>query len=132
VLVLTSDSPGSMAEAQTYIIDNDAASLPSVSVQATDGSASEEKNPGTPPQTDPGVFTISVAGTLSNQLTVYYTFPPPSTPVVGATNGADYTATPASSVTIPAGSSSATVTIQPIDDSMKANWMKALLRTQEA
>lgn len=59
---------------------------------------------------DPGVFTIIRSGDASTALTVSYTISG------SALNGTDYTALPAS-VEIPAGATSATLTIAPIDDS---------------
>jgi len=74
---------------------------PTVTVAATDSAAGEPTNP--------GVFTISRTGSTSASLTVSFS--------VGgtATSGSDYTAL-GTSLTIPAGAASATVTISPIDD----------------
>lgn len=76
--------------------------VPFVSLTATDGEANEAG--------DNGVFTFTRNGTSGN-LVVHYT--------IGgtATNGGDYTTIPAS-VTIADGQSTATVTIQPIYDSL--------------
>ncbi|PYK99615.1 MAG: hypothetical protein DME19_08005 [Verrucomicrobia bacterium] len=76
---------------------------PTVSVAATDGNASEQ-GPGT------GTFTLTRTGDTSSALTVNYT--------LGGTavNGTDYQQL-GTSVTVPAGASSATVTVTPIDDS---------------
>ena len=81
--------------------------LPTVTVSATDSAAAEN-----PPDT--GTFTVSRTGSTTTALTVYYT-------VSGtATTGSDYTALPGS-VTIPAGSSSATITVTPINDTTVEN-----------
>src|SRR5213082_1247742 len=76
--------------------------MPSVSVVATDADASEQGR-------DPGEFTFTRTGDASLDLTVNYT--------LGGTaqNGTDYQQ-PGTSVTIPAGATSATVTVTPIDD----------------
>ena len=78
--------------------------LPEVTVAASDASASE-----TGPDT--GTFTLTRTGSTTNPLTVYFTTSGT------ATSGSDYTALPASLV-IPAGQSSATLTVTPIDDSL--------------
>ncbi|MEA2710118.1 MAG: hypothetical protein QOF78_2719, partial [Phycisphaerales bacterium] len=84
-----------------------ATTTPTVSVAATDSSASE-------PGTNTGKFTITRTGSTSASLLVNY--------VIGgsATNGSDYNSL-AGSVTIPAGSSSATVTVTPKDDATVEN-----------
>jgi hypothetical protein len=76
---------------------------PTVTVAATDSDAGEPSNP--------GVFTITRTGSTTSALAVSYT--------VGgtATSGSDYTAL-GTSVTIPAGAASATVTVTPIDDTV--------------
>jgi hypothetical protein len=74
---------------------------PVVTIEATDAVAAEPANTGT--------FTVTRTGSTSASLDVFYT-------VTGtATNGSDYTAL-AGSVTIPAGQSTATITVGPIDD----------------
>ena len=81
----------------------DSAAATTVSVTATDPAASE-------PGTNTGTFTVSRSGGSTSQpLAVAY--------AVGgsATRGSDYQQIPGS-VTIPAGASSATVTIAPVDD----------------
>jgi hypothetical protein len=75
--------------------------VPVVNIEATDGSAAEAGG-------DVGVFTISQSGG-SSELVVNYTI------TGSAENGIDYETIEAS-VTIPAGSNSATITIIPIDD----------------
>jgi hypothetical protein len=94
------------AKATVNIIDNDIATI---TVQASDSKAAETA-PGVTP--NPGVFTFKrVGGNIPEALTVFYT--------VGgnATLGTDYTAIP-TSVTFAAGSDTATVIINPIDDSI--------------
>ncbi len=80
-----------------------AATLPGVSVNASDAFASE-------PGTDRGSFTVTRTLVTAKPLTVYYK--------VGgkAAAGTDYTALPGS-VVIPAGAASAVVTVAPLDDS---------------
>jgi len=82
------------------IQDNDAI----VNISVSDGTASETG-------ADPGVFTISRMGPTTSALTVFYTASG------SATHGADYSAL-SGHVTIPAGSTSATITILPIDDTL--------------
>ena len=82
-------------------------SLPTVRLVATDATAAETASGVT---ANPGVFTISRTGVTTAALTVNYA-------ISGtATNGVDYT-TLGSSVVIPAGSASATITVTPRDDS---------------
>jgi subtilisin family serine protease len=77
--------------------------LPTVTVTATDSSASESGP-------DPGTFTVTRTGGTTSALTVNYVLSG------SAQNGSDYQTLPAS-VTIPAGAASAAVTVSPIDDS---------------
>jgi hypothetical protein len=93
---------GTPSSATVTISDNDTAPLPAVTVSATDAGAGEPSNP--------GVFTITRTGGTASALTVAYT--------VGgnAASGSDYNAL-GSSITIPAGASSATRTVTPIDNS---------------
>jgi hypothetical protein len=82
--------------------------VPSVSVTAGKATSAETAS-GKPVNT--GNFVISRTGPTTLPLTVEYA-------VTGsATNGVDYTTIP-STVTIPAGKSSATVTVAPIDNSL--------------
>jgi hypothetical protein len=74
-----------------------------VSIAATDANAAEAA-------ADPGVFTITRTGSTAAALTVTLAYGG------GATNAVDYTSLP-TSVTIPAGSASTTLTVTPIDDS---------------
>jgi len=75
-----------------------------VTIAATDSSAAEAG-------LDPGTFRVSRTGSTASPLTVFYT--------VGgsATNGTDYQSL-SGSVTIPGGSSTALITVTPIDDSL--------------
>ena len=76
----------------------------SVSIEASDEMASEEG-----PET--GTFDVTRSGDTTNALTVYYS-------IRGtATKGTDY-ATIASSLTIPAGQTTATITVTPVDDTI--------------
>ena len=90
---------GSPAAATVTITDND---LPSVSVTAVDGAASE-----TGP--DPGSFTITRTGSTTASLTVAYKL------TGTATNGTDYSSL-ATTVVIPAGQTSASLTVTPTND----------------
>lgn len=93
-------SPGDTAT--VTIIDNDSSSgLATVSIVATDNTASE-------PGSDTGTFTISRTGDTSADLTVSFS-------VSGTAGAADYTSI-GTSATIPAGESETTVTITPVDD----------------
>jgi subtilisin family serine protease len=90
--------------AKVIIADNDQPPpLPAITITATDASAAEPGNTGT--------FTISRSGSTASSLIVNYT-------ISGtAQNGADYQSL-SGSVTIAAGSSSANVAINPVDDSV--------------
>jgi hypothetical protein len=81
---------------------NSGSSLPIVSIAAPDATAAE-------PGTDVATFTVSRTGSTSNVLGVNYT--------IGGTasNGTDYSSL-SGTVTIPAGSASAQITLTPIDD----------------
>jgi hypothetical protein len=83
------------------------ASKPTVSITATDASASEPANNGS--------FTVSRTGATSVSLRVYY-----STSVSTATSGTDYAALPGY-VDIPAGQSSAVISVVVIDDTTIEN-----------
>lgn len=105
IIVGLSNPTGAVAGANvshTYTIVND--DTPVVSITATDAAAAEGASP------DTGTFTVSRTGPTTNALTVNFT-------VSGtATSGTDYTAI-GTSVTIPAGASSAPVTVTPVDNS---------------
>jgi hypothetical protein len=91
---------GSPSAATVTITDNDVA-LPTVAVTTTDNAAAEPAATGT--------FTFTRTGSTAAALTVNYA-------VSGtATSGSDYTSL-GTSVTIPAGSASATRTVTPVDD----------------
>jgi acetyl esterase/lipase len=95
---------GSPSSATVTLTDNDSTSgLPTVTLAATNANAAE---PGTS-----GTFTISRTGATTAALTVNFA-------VSGtATSGSDYTAL-ATSVSIPAGQSTAILTVTPIDDTI--------------
>jgi hypothetical protein len=89
---------GTPSSATVTLNDNDP---PSVTVVATDASASEPTNP--------GVFTFSRTGPTSSPLTAQFS-------VSGsATAGSDYTTLP-SSITFAAGAASTNLAVNPIDD----------------
>ena len=77
---------------------------PSVTVSATDASAAEAGP-------NPGAFTFTRSGSTTSSLTVAYTFGGT------ATAGGDFTgATASGTITFPAGSATALLTITPVDD----------------
>ncbi|MCX5659691.1 MAG: choice-of-anchor D domain-containing protein, partial [Planctomycetota bacterium] len=78
---------------------------PTVTIVATDAQAAETG-------LDPGLFTVTRTGLSATGLTVNYSI---ATGAGMATNGSDYGLL-SGSVTIPAGKTSATVSIAPIDD----------------
>ncbi|HEY2329659.1 MAG TPA: Ig-like domain-containing protein [Verrucomicrobiae bacterium] len=90
---------GAAASATISIVSNVVVTLPTISVAATDASASRVG-------LDPGTFTITRTGSTGAALTVNYS--------LGGTavNGSDYNLL-ATSVTIPAGSASTTLTVAP-------------------
>ncbi|MBE9141881.1 Calx-beta domain-containing protein [Planktothrix mougeotii] len=90
------------------IADNDVVTKPTVSLTTTDSSAAETTSGQT---ANPGRFTVTRTGITTNPLTVYYT--------TGgtATKGTDYQNL-LGSVTIPAGSTTATIPINVIDDGL--------------
>src|ERR1051326_5339120 len=97
---------GSPNTATVMIADNDT----TVSISATDPNAAEAG-------LDPGVFTVTRTDSVGNP--VDPTFPVTVNYGISGTasNGADYSLI-GTSVVIPAGASSATVTITPIDDAL--------------
>src|SRR5207249_3349183 len=106
VLTLSADAAytiGSPNSATVTIADNDQPPLPTVTVVASDANASESGP-------NSGTFTVSRTGSTTAALTVKYSLGG------SAANGSDY-ATLSGSVNISAGSSSATVTVNPVDDS---------------
>ncbi len=88
------------------IVMGSSASLPTVTISATDAAAGEATTPNT------GTFTVSRTGPTTAALTVNF-----SAPTGTATLTTDYTLSPSGSVTIPIGSTTTTVTITPVDDS---------------
>jgi hypothetical protein len=93
---------GAPSTATVTITDDDV--LPTVAVTASDAAASEPAATGT--------FTVTRTGSTTTALTVTYTLGGT------ATNGSDYAAAPASPLTIPAGATSAAITVTPTDDSL--------------
>ena len=91
------------SQPDTFAIVKGGASTPAVTITATDASAAEAAG-------NPGQFTVSRGTSGSTALAVNLT--------VGgtATNGTDYTTIPVT-VTIPAGSVTATIAVTPVDDS---------------
>ena len=81
---------------------NDSSTLPSVTISATDNTATEAGS-------TTGYYTVSRTGSTTSSLTVYYS------KTGTAISGTDYSSL-SGSVTIPAGSSSTTITVTPIDD----------------
>jgi len=115
VLTLAANSAytvGSPSSAIVTITDNDQPPLPVVSITATDANASESG--------DTGTFAISRTGSTTAALTVNYTTSGT------AQNGTDYQTLPGS-VTIPAGSTSANISLTPIDDTTVENNETAVL-----
>jgi hypothetical protein len=95
---------GTSNRATVTILDND---LPTVTIEATDAEAAETNSGQT---ANPGRFTLTRTGSTTNDLTVNYT-------ISGtATNGTDYNNL-SGRVTFAAGSSTAFIDINPINDS---------------
>lgn len=94
-----------IAQAWESAILSTTSQTPIVSITATDANASELG-------VNPGAFTISRFGKTSETLTVNY--------AIGGTasNGNDYSQL-SSSITIPAGSTSASIAVKPLDDILK-------------
>ena len=84
--------------------NDDSSSVPTVTVVDSDGNAAESG-------ANSGRFRVTRSGNTGSTLTVHYSLSG------SAANGADYATLPGS-VTIPAGSSSATIIISTIDDSI--------------
>jgi hypothetical protein len=104
VVTLANDPQYTVGEAHsaTVTIADDDTPTPSVTISASDPGAAEAG-------LDPGVLTITRSGSTAAPLLVHYS-------ISGtATAGSDYAAL-AGTITIPAGQSSATITIAPIDD----------------
>jgi hypothetical protein len=108
VLSLSADAAYTVGSPNAGIIiisDNDSAPVKAtVTVAATDASASEAGP-------DTGRFTISRTGDTTVSLTIHYTLSGT------AVNGTDYVSL-SGSLSIPAGATSATVTVAPIDDTL--------------
>jgi len=98
------DSNGVTRDHFSIVKDTGSPTSPTVTVSASDPTATEAG-----PTT--GSFTVSRSGSTAAPLTVSYT--------IGgtATNGSDYQSLPAS-VTIPPGSSTVSIIVTPIDDSL--------------
>ncbi|MBI4664028.1 MAG: glycoside hydrolase family 9 protein [Verrucomicrobia bacterium] len=97
---------GSSGSATATLADNDASTPSTVTVMATDGSAAEAG-------VDPAVFTFTRSGDTTNPLTVSYGL------AGTAIKWTDYRRLEGDmpvSITIPAGATSATLTIYPVDD----------------
>lgn len=96
------------------VLIQDPGSAPIVSVAATAPTASEDG-------TSTGQFTITRAGSTGSSLTVYFSY--------GGTArvGTNYSTTATSSVTIPSGSSSATITIAGIHDGIPTDTLTTVL-----
>ncbi|HEY9690816.1 MAG TPA: Calx-beta domain-containing protein, partial [Oculatellaceae cyanobacterium] len=101
--------------AVTGTITND--DFPIITIAATDATAAETATGITP---NPGIFTFTRTGSTTNTLSVNYTL------TGTATNGTDYTTLP-TNVTFAAGSSTATVTVNPTDDSIYEDTETAIL-----
>jgi hypothetical protein len=103
IVELTVTDNGGLSDSDTVLVTATAAPLPQVSVTASDASAAE-----TGPNS--GAFQFTRSGPTTAPLTINFG--------VGgsATNGVDYTPSLTGSVTIPAGSASASVAVNPVDD----------------
>ncbi|MFM9010531.1 MAG: Calx-beta domain-containing protein [Planctomycetota bacterium] len=94
---------GTASSATVQLVSDEVLILPTVTLGTTDASAAEANR-------DPATFTVTRTGSTAGSLVVGYS-------VHGtATNGTDFDAL-SGSVIIPAGASSATITLTPIDDS---------------
>lgn len=109
-LTLTNPSAGitlgGTATQAIAITDNDAPAVPTVSIEATDATAAELSSSNA---LNTGTFTVTRAGDATAALTVNYTIDGT------ATNTNDYSRL-AGSVIIPAGQSSATIAVVPVND----------------
>ena len=95
---------GSPASATVTIIDDDVATKPTVTMVATDATATEK------PVTT-GTITVSRTGSTAASLTVYYAGGGTATKSVDRLSLTG-------SIVIPAGASSGAITITPIDDTL--------------
>jgi Calx-beta domain/Domain of unknown function (DUF4114) len=118
---LTNPTNATLAQAEgtATIIDDD---LPGISLIVTDSEAAETKH-GKP--TNPGQFTLKRTGSTTNPLTVKYT-------VKGsATNGTDYQKLP-DTITFAAGSDTASIDINVIDDKIYEGTEKVTLKLADS
>jgi Ca2+-binding RTX toxin-like protein len=99
---------GTTASATVNIDDNDTAGSAEITVSATDASAAETATGVTP---NPGTFTFARTGNTVSALTVNYTLSGT------AINGSDYTSL-VGTVTFAANASTATVNVNPLDDTI--------------
>jgi hypothetical protein len=102
---------GRNSSAVGFIQDNDQPTqpIPTVSIAATQSNADEE-GPSN------GVVTITRSGPTTQPLTVFYSVNPPGVNIPNpATNGVDFDQLPGQAI-IPAGQTSTTITVRPIDD----------------
>ncbi len=104
VVTLSNPSSAQLSALNTHTLTITDDDFPTVTIAATDASATESG--------DPGTFTIMRLGSTAGNLTVNYTI---ATGTGQATNGTDYTLITTSAV-IPDGQTSATVTISPQQD----------------
>ncbi len=103
VIVTLASSPSyTIGTSSVAIVTIANASASVVTISATDSQAAEPSNTGT--------FTVTRTGSTTTSLTVSYSVSGTATP------GIDYTTLPGT-ITIPAGSSSAMITVTPINDS---------------
>ncbi len=99
----------SRAEVTLTLADDEAAVNPTVSISAYSGSGTGADNLATESGNDAGVFIVTRSGNIANELLVPYT-------VLGsATAGVDYVALPGV-VAIPAGQTTALLTLNTLDD----------------
>jgi Lipase/Calx-beta domain/CARDB/Domain of unknown function (DUF4114)/RTX calcium-binding nonapeptide repeat (4 copies) len=118
---LTNPSNSTLAKAEgtATILDDD---LPGISLIVTDSEAAETKH-GKP--TNPGQFTLKRTGSTTNPLTVQYALKG------SATNGIDYQKLP-DTITFAAGSDTASIDINVIDDKIYEGTEKVILNLCES
>ena len=112
IITLSANSSYTIAEGEASISLLDDDKIPTVSVAATDADAAEAGQ-------DPGTFTLTRTGATGQSLTVTYTIGGSATPKGQA--GADHDVSASGTVSFPAGQSSTTLTITPINDSTYEN-----------
>jgi hypothetical protein len=98
------DDNGVTRDYFSIVKGSDSPSLPTVSISAPDSAATEAGSA-------PGSFSVRRTGSTAAGLSVSYTI------AGSATNGSDYQLLP-ETVTIPSGSSTATINVTPIDDAL--------------